>query len=141
MTDVTDDANVGDHRPMPDDRVAFIGTGTMGTPMATRLLAGGFELRVHDTVPAATDALVAAGASACATAAEAASDARIVMLSLPGPAEVLSAVVGEAGVLAAAPMPEEAPVTRASRSRRSDIPGTVAGSAGLPPAPRGPGSS
>ena len=106
MTDVTHDPHAGDSRPMPGDRVGFIGTGTMGAPMAARLLAAGFDLRVHDAVAAATDALVAAGATACATAAEAASKVRIVMLSLPGPAEVLSAVVGEEGVLSATPLPE-----------------------------------
>ncbi len=85
--------------------IAFVGTGTMGGPMAAQILAAGYELRVHDAVPAATDELVAGGASAHPTAASAATGADVVLLSLPGPTEVLAAVLDADGVLAAAPRP------------------------------------
>ena len=84
---------------------AFIGTGTMGRPMAHRVLAAGFPLRVHDAVPSATAPLADAGATPCASAAEAADGARIVLLSLPGPEQVVDAVTGPDGVLAASRAP------------------------------------
>jgi 3-hydroxyisobutyrate dehydrogenase len=87
------------------DTVAFVGTGTMGAPMAARLLASGFDVRVHDAAPTATQALVAAGATAWPSPAQAAAGARLAMLSLPGPLEVEAVVVGPDGVLAADPAP------------------------------------
>ena len=45
--------------------VAFLGTGTMGLPMARNLLTGGFDLRVYNRTPERADALVAAGATRC----------------------------------------------------------------------------
>lgn len=85
--------------------VAFVGTGTMGAPMAAQILAAGNELRVHDVVRSASDELVERGATAHPTAAAAAAGAGVVLLSLPGPAEVLAAVLGADGVLAATPRP------------------------------------
>ena len=87
------------------DTIAFVGTGTMGAPMAGQLMAAEYRLRVHDVQPAATAALVASGATAHATATEAASGADIVLLSLPGPAEVRAAITGAEGVLAATELP------------------------------------
>ena len=93
-----------------DDRgdgvIAFIGIGTMGAPMATHVLALGRPLRVHDAVADATMPLVDAGATAHRTAGEAASGAQSVLLSLPGPAQILDAVLGADGVLTAQPLPE-----------------------------------
>jgi len=87
------------------DTLAFVGTGTMGGPMAARLLGAGHDVRVHDAVAAATAPLVAAGATAWPSAAGAAAGARVAMLSLPGPAEVEAVVTGPDGVLAADPLP------------------------------------
>jgi 3-hydroxyisobutyrate dehydrogenase-like beta-hydroxyacid dehydrogenase len=81
--------------------LAFIGTGTMGNPMAHQVVNAGHRLRVHDLAPSAVTSLVEAGATACATAADAANGARIVLLSLPGPGEVRDAVVGVHGILSA----------------------------------------
>lgn len=86
-------------------QLGFVGTGTMGTPMAARLLAAGHELRVHDRQPGATASLVAAGAAEVASAAEAASGAQLVFLSLPGPDQVLDAITGPDGVLSAPVLP------------------------------------
>lgn len=85
--------------------VGFVGTGTMGAPMAGHVLAAGFELHVHDHAPAAVAPLVAEGAVAAASAAAVGSAAEVVLLSLPGPGEVLDAVTGGSGVLAADPLP------------------------------------
>lgn len=69
----------------------------MGAPMAGRLLADGARLMVYDISPEAVEALVRAGAEpAPSPAALGACD--IVFLSLPTPAVVREAVLGEQGV-------------------------------------------
>lgn len=94
--DSADESNAGD-----DLTVAFIGIGTMGAPMARQLLGAGHRLVVHDAVEAAAMRLVEAGATVAATSAEAASGADVVLLSLPGPEQVMAAVTGQDGILAA----------------------------------------
>ena len=79
--------------------VGFIGLGRMGAPMAARLLAAGVELVLFDRDERRGGALVERGARRAASAAEAASGAEAVLLSLPGPPEV-ERVVLEGGVLA-----------------------------------------
>ncbi|HEX5321442.1 MAG TPA: NAD(P)-dependent oxidoreductase [Stellaceae bacterium] len=69
-------------------RIGFIGTGTMGTPIASCLVAAGHELTVHDRRPEATAALVGLGARAVDSAAAAALASEVVFTSLPGPKEM-----------------------------------------------------
>jgi 3-hydroxyisobutyrate dehydrogenase-like beta-hydroxyacid dehydrogenase len=69
-------------------RIAFIGVGRMGGPMAARLLAAGHSVSVFDPSSAAVTALVARGARGAASAAEAARGMDVVMASLPSPATV-----------------------------------------------------
>ena len=76
----------------------FIGVGRMGNLMARRLLAQGLSLTVFDTSKEAVDSLVAAGATAAASAAEVCSRTRITFLSLPTPDVVETVCLGEAGV-------------------------------------------
>jgi len=52
--------------------VGFIGTGVMGRPMVSNLLKAGFPCTIYDINPAPVKALVAEGAVAANTAAEAA---------------------------------------------------------------------
>ena len=73
-------------------RLGFVGVGTMGAPIARRLLAAGHEVAVADPVATAVTALLDAGASAAASAAGAAAGAEVLFLSLPGPAEVREVV-------------------------------------------------
>ncbi len=63
--------------------VAFLGTGLMGVPMAARLLHRGHRLTVFNRTPHKTQTLVALGAGASASPAEAiaASDWILLMLS------------------------------------------------------------
>ncbi len=68
--------------------VGVVGTGTMGSAMVRRLLLGGHRVVVHDAKRGATDALVAGGAIDAGSVAELAADCRVVITSLPGPAEV-----------------------------------------------------
>ncbi len=81
------------------DVLGFIGTGRMGGPMAMRLLEAGYSLRVFDNSPAALAPLVARGAQAVASPAEAASGAAAVLLSLPTPDIVRAVTLGEHGVV------------------------------------------
>ena len=73
---------------------AFIGIGTMGALMANRLLDAGIQLTVHDLRRNAAEPLLARGARWAATPAAATADAGIVWVSLPGPAEVESVLLG-----------------------------------------------
>ena len=81
-------------------RVAFIGLGTMGLPMARNLLAAGHELVAVDADPARAALL---GAPVAATPAEAASASDVALLSLPSPAAVEDVVLGPSGLRAGAP--------------------------------------
>jgi 3-hydroxyisobutyrate dehydrogenase-like beta-hydroxyacid dehydrogenase len=78
-------------------RVAFLGLGAMGAPMAGRLLDAGHDLTVWNRTPARADALVARGATAAATPAEAARDAEVVVTMVADPPaldQVIEAVAG-----------------------------------------------
>jgi 3-hydroxyisobutyrate dehydrogenase len=82
-------------------RIGFVGTGTMGTPIAGCLLSAGHALTVHDRCPEATAILCAQGATLADTAFAAARDSDVVFTSLPGPAEFETAMLEpESGILA-----------------------------------------
>ena len=74
--------------------IAFIGLGVMGRPMAGHLLGKGHRLVVHNRSPAAVDALVAQGAAAAASPAEAARDAHVVITMLPDTPDVEAVIAG-----------------------------------------------
>lgn len=61
-------------------RVGFIGLGTMGTIMATRILQTGFELHVWNQTPAKTQSLRAAGARVARSPAELARSVDLICL-------------------------------------------------------------
>ncbi len=84
-------------------RIAFIGLGNMGGPMAANLLKAGHALRVFDLVPAAVEAAVAAGATAAGDAAEAVADAEVVISMLPASRHVEALYLGADGLLAKIP--------------------------------------
>ncbi len=80
-------------------RVAVLGTGKMGSAIATRLDAAGFEVVLWNRTRSRADAL---GLGTVAeTPAAAARDADIIISSLTGPEAVLAAYVGPDGALAA----------------------------------------
>jgi 3-hydroxyisobutyrate dehydrogenase-like beta-hydroxyacid dehydrogenase len=78
--------------------IGFIGVGRMGGPMASHLLAAGHELIVFDLDEAALAAIAAKGARRAGSAAEVASAAETVFLSLPTPDVVQKVATGEGGV-------------------------------------------
>lgn len=82
-------------------RVAFLGLGHMGLPMAKNLLAAGHQLSGFDVVPAAVEAASAAGIAVAASANDAVVDAEVVITMFPSGKHVLDAYRG--GLLAAAP--------------------------------------
>ncbi|WP_342239766.1 NAD(P)-dependent oxidoreductase [Inquilinus sp. OTU3971] len=83
-------------------RIAFIGLGAMGRPMARNLLKRGFPVRGFDLDPRALAELRDAGGSAAASAAEACADADVVVLMVVD-ARQAEAVLFSEGALAATP--------------------------------------
>jgi len=82
-------------------RLGFVGTGTMGAPMAACLLDAGHQLSVYDVRPAAAAALAERAAGVAGTPAEVARLSEVVFTSLPGPREVEHAVLDSStGILA-----------------------------------------
>jgi 3-hydroxyisobutyrate dehydrogenase-like beta-hydroxyacid dehydrogenase len=77
----------------------FVGIGRMGGPMSTRLLNDGRELWVFDRSHAAMEPLIKRGARAAPSAAEVASAADTVFLSLPTPDIVHAVALGPGGVI------------------------------------------
>jgi 2-hydroxy-3-oxopropionate reductase len=80
------------------ERVAFIGLGIMGKPMARRLLGAGVPLTVHSRSPGPVDELVAEGAGRAGSPAEAAGGADVVITMLPDTPDVERVVLGDDGV-------------------------------------------
>ena len=78
--------------------VALIGAGAMGGAIGARLLQTGTDLRVFDPDPAKVAVLVARGATACTSAAQAASGVMAAILSLNAARIVRAAVFGVGGV-------------------------------------------
>src|SRR5437879_9718253 len=82
-------------------RIGFIGTGTMGTPIAGCLVAAGHRLTVYDLRREATETLRQQGAAIGETPRALAEASEIVFTSLPGPNEVEAAALDpETGLLA-----------------------------------------
>ena len=82
-------------------RIGFIGTGTMGTPIAGCLVAAGHALTVYDIRREATQALRQQGATMAETPRAVAAASEVVFTSLPGPKEVEAAALDpETGLLA-----------------------------------------
>jgi 3-hydroxyisobutyrate dehydrogenase len=84
---------------MEQEMFGFVGVGKMGSLMSTRLLNAGQRVCVFDTDEKAVAALEKAGAQRAGSAAEAASIARTVFLSLPNPEIVQNVALGRGGVI------------------------------------------
>jgi 3-hydroxyisobutyrate dehydrogenase len=83
-------------------KVAFIGLGNMGGPMAAHHLASGRELTVFDLNAAAVKALVGKGAVGASGIADAVRQADVVITMLPAGPHVEAAYTGEEGIIASA---------------------------------------
>jgi 3-hydroxyisobutyrate dehydrogenase len=84
-----------DHRI---SNIAFLGTGLMGAPMAARLVAAGFRVRVWNRTPQKLKGLVEAGATAASNPREAASGADAVFVCLSNQAALESVLFSADGV-------------------------------------------
>ena len=80
-------------------KIAFIGLGNMGAPMALNLIKAGHEVAVFDLVAPAMDPVVKAGARVAKSATDAASGAQVVISMLPASQHVESLYLGEEGLL------------------------------------------
>ncbi|SCG75194.1 3-hydroxyisobutyrate dehydrogenase [Micromonospora siamensis] len=91
---------------MTDDsrrlRVAFLGLGRMGTPMARHVLAAGHDLAVWNRSPGKAEALGSAGATVAGSPAEAAAGRDVVVLMLADPDAVERVLLGPDGVASGA---------------------------------------
>ena len=80
-------------------RVAVLGTGTMGAPMARNLRHAGFGVRVWNRTMAKAAALVADGARPASDPAAAARGAEVLITMLADGATVEDAMTGPEGAL------------------------------------------
>ncbi|MGE0628015.1 MAG: NAD(P)-dependent oxidoreductase, partial [Hyphomicrobiaceae bacterium] len=81
-------------------RLAFIGCGAMGAPMAERLLDAGHALHVYDPNPAATVPLAKRGANVARSPREAAEGCEIAFACLPDPQVSRAVALDSGGIVA-----------------------------------------
>ena len=81
-------------------RIAFLGLGHMGLPMALNLVKAGHEMHGFDVMPAAVEAASAAGIPIAASGADAVREADVVITMFPAGRHVIAAYQDE--LLAAA---------------------------------------
>lgn len=79
-------------------RIALLGLGKMGIPMAARLVKAGYTVVGFDPVEAAREAHRGNGGAVAASAAEAAEGASVLITMLPEGTAVRAALLGETGV-------------------------------------------
>jgi len=80
-------------------KIAFIGLGNMGAPMAANLLKAGHTLKVFDLVTHAMHTLIEQGAEGTASANQAVEGAEFVITMLPASKHVESLYLGDHGLL------------------------------------------
>jgi 3-hydroxyisobutyrate dehydrogenase-like beta-hydroxyacid dehydrogenase len=88
------------------ERLAFVGLGAMGSPMAKRLVGAGFELKVFDVLAERARPLIELGAVSTASLGEAAEGAEALVLMVANPEQAEGVLFGEGG--AAEDLPEGA---------------------------------
>lgn len=80
-------------------KIAFIGLGIMGGPMAANLVKAGHTVTGYNRGRAAVDTLIAAGGRGADSIAEAVREAEVVITMVPADPQVKEVVLGEGGVL------------------------------------------
>lgn len=81
-------------------RIAFIGLGIMGLPMAKNLVTAGYDVVGYNRSQEAIDKLVAAGGAGATDIADAVKDADVVISMVPDSPDVAGVVQGPDGVFA-----------------------------------------
>ncbi|MFN2557502.1 MAG: NAD(P)-dependent oxidoreductase [Nitriliruptorales bacterium] len=82
-------------------KIAFLGLGQMGTPLATRLVQAGHPVTVWNRTPERTAPLVAQGATAASSPAEAAGGADVVITMLANSEALEEVLFGPEGLVSA----------------------------------------
>ena len=90
------------------ERLAFVGLGAMGSPMAKRLVGVGFELKVFDVLDERTHPLIELGAVSAASLGEVAEGTEALVLMVANAEQAEGVLFGERG--AAEALPEGAAV-------------------------------
>lgn len=80
-------------------KIAFFGLGNMGAPMASNLLAAGYDVAVFDLFPEAVQRLVDAGATTATSPESLITDCDIVVSMLPAGKHVRELYIGESGLI------------------------------------------
>lgn len=83
-------------------KVAFLGLGNMGLPMALNLIKAGYQVQGFDLVQAQLDALKEGGGIPMQSASETAADVDVIISMLPASRHVESLYLGNSGLLATA---------------------------------------
>jgi len=81
-------------------KIAFIGLGNMGLPMALNLLKAGHQLTGYDLVKSQLDLFAASGGTVAPDANTATKDAEVLISMLPASQHVQGLYLGEKGLLA-----------------------------------------
>jgi 2-hydroxy-3-oxopropionate reductase len=79
-------------------RIAFIGLGIMGSPMAVHLARAGHTVAGYNITPDKSGPLVAAGGRAAESIQDAVADAEVVCVMVPDSPDVRQVLAGEGGV-------------------------------------------
>ncbi len=87
---------------MTQFRIAFIGIGIMGKPMALNLLKAGFKLTVHSRTKSKAQEVINAGAVWADTPAHAAKNADVVIICVTDTPDVKEVLLGKNGVIESA---------------------------------------
>lgn len=80
-------------------RLGFIGLGVMGRPMALNLMRAGHDMAVFARRPESAQPLVAAGAIACASAADVARRTEVIFTMVTSSEDVAALALGRQGVV------------------------------------------
>jgi 3-hydroxyisobutyrate dehydrogenase len=81
------------------ERISFVGLGIMGQGMAHNLLKAGFPLTVWNRTAAKMEPLVAAGAVAASSPAEAAANSDIIITCVSDTPDVVDVILGSGGAV------------------------------------------
>lgn len=79
--------------------IGFVGTGSMGAPIAANLLARGYSLVINDIDSAAMHSLAKSGAEVASSPHDVASLCETVFVCLPTLESIREVVLGRAGLL------------------------------------------
>jgi 3-hydroxyisobutyrate dehydrogenase len=83
-------------------KIAFIGMGTMGVPMALNILKAGYDLTVHNRTREKEEVVAREGASRAETPLDAAKKSDVIITCVSDTPDVEEVILGDAGVIRSA---------------------------------------